>query len=329
MIIDKFQRKHDYLRISITERCNLRCFYCMPESGVALSPKNHLMTYEEILQIARIFVGMGVRKIRLTGGEPLVRKEVDFIIKGLGQLPVELAMTTNGILVHQHIDAFKKAGLQKINISLDTLRADRFAQITKRNSFDKVWQNILLLQKHGFKVKLNAVLMNDVNLDEIQDFISLTQHMPIQVQFIEFMPFDGNAWDWKRGVSKEEILGLTGAYFGAEKLLKISDSPNDTASNYQIKGHRGSFGIISAVSNPFCDSCNRLRLTANGRLKNCLFSNTETDLLSSYRLGKDIRPLIVQNIKGKEKERGGWEHFEDSSHPDNRYQNRSMILIGG
>ena len=153
MILDQFQRKHDYLRISITERCNLRCFYCMPEAGVALSPKSTLMTYEEILQIARTFVDMGVRKIRLTGGEPLVRKEVDFIIKGLGNLPVELAMTSNGILVHQHLETFKQAGLQKINISLDTLRPDRFVQITKRNTYSKVWQNIVLLQKQGFKVK--------------------------------------------------------------------------------------------------------------------------------------------------------------------------------
>ncbi len=329
MILDQFQRKHDYLRISITERCNLRCFYCMPEAGVALSPKSTLMTYEEILQIARTFVDMGVRKIRLTGGEPLVRKEVDFIIKGLGNLPVELAMTSNGILVHQHLETFKQAGLQKINISLDTLRPDRFVQITKRNTYSKVWQNIVLLQKQGFKVKINVVLMNDVNLDEIQDFILLTKQMPIQIQFIEFMPFDGNAWDWSRVVSKQEILGLTGAYFGEANLLKIEDGPNDTASNYQIKDHKGSFGIISTVSNPFCDSCNRLRLTANGHLKNCLFSNTESDLLGAYRRGEDIRPLILETVKAKEKERGGWAHFEDPEHPDNQYKNRSMILIGG
>lgn len=329
MIIDQFQRQHDYLRISITERCNLRCFYCMPEQGVALTQKSDLMTYEEILQLANIFVDMGVRKIRLTGGEPLVRKEVDFIIKALGQLPIELAMTTNGVLVDRHLPAFRQAGLRKINISLDSLQAKRFEYITKRNTFDKVWNNMHLLIDEGFDVKLNVVLMKSENLDEIQDFIALTEQLQIQVQFIEFMPFDGNAWDWSKGVSKNEILGFAGAYFGNDNVKKIADKPNDTASNYKIDGFEGSFSIISTVSNPFCDSCNRLRLTANGRLKNCLFSGGETDLLSALRKGEDVRSLILQNVQTKAKERGGWEHFEDLSHPDNHYQNRSMILIGG
>lgn len=329
MMIDQHQRVHDYLRISLTERCNLRCFYCMPEEGVELAPKSNLMSYEEVLSIAKVFVELGVKKIRLTGGEPLVRKDVQLIIKELGKLPVELAITTNGILVHRFIDTFKKAGLKAINISLDTLDADKFAIVTKRNVFDKVRQNIDLLLKEGFKVKLNAVLMRAVNLDEIIDFIKLTQHQNLQVQFIEFMPFDGNQWDWKRGISLAEILEMVAAAYGEDQILRIADKPNDTAVNYKIKDYKGSFAIISSITNPFCATCNRIRLTANGRIKNCLFSTSETDLLTPYRNQEDIKPIILKSIYNKKEKRGGWENFEDFANPDNHNQNRSMILIGG
>ncbi len=329
MIKDQHNRTHDYLRISLTEKCNLRCFYCMPAEGVELAPRSHLMTYEEVLAIAKVFVELGVKKIRLTGGEPLVRKGVGFIIEELGKLPVKLAITTNGIIVDRFIDTFKKAGLEAVNVSLDTLDRDKFAVVTKRDYFEKVLQNIHLLLKEGFKVKINAVLIKDINFEEITDFIDLAKEQPLEIQFIEFMPFGGNKWDWDKGISRQEIIDKVTAFYGAENVERIDDEPNDTSVNYKIKNYRGSFAIISSITNPFCSTCNRIRLTANGRIKNCLFSTSETDLLIPFRNGEDIKPLILGNIKEKHPERGGWKSFEELSDPDNHNQNRSMILIGG
>ncbi|WMX17451.1 MULTISPECIES: GTP 3',8-cyclase MoaA [unclassified Aureispira] len=329
MIKDQHNRIHDYLRISLTERCNLRCFYCMPEEGVELAPKSHLMTYEEILSIATTFVEMGVKKIRLTGGEPLVRKDATIIIEALGALPVELAITTNGIIVDRFVAAFKKAGLKAVNISLDTLDRDKFALVTKRDDFQKVRQNIDLLLAEGFHVKINVVLMRAINFDEIIDFIELTKAQNLQIQFIEFMPFDGNQWDWKKGISLAEIVEKATNYYNENNILRIADKPNDTAVNYKVRGYQGSFAIISTITNPFCGTCNRIRLTANGRIKNCLFSTSETDLLTPFRAGEDIRPIILKSIQSKAPARGGWESLEAFSKPENHGQNRSMILIGG
>jgi cyclic pyranopterin phosphate synthase len=301
----------------------------MPEEGVELAPKSHLMTYEEILTIATTFVAMGVKKIRLTGGEPLVRKDANVIIEALGKLPVELAITTNGIIVDRFINSFKKAGLKAVNVSLDTLDRDKFALVTKRDDFDKVYQNIDLLLSEGFLVKINVVLMRAINFDEIIDFINLTEHKNIQIQFIEFMPFDGNKWDWEKGISLAEIIEKANVHYQEKNVLRIQDKPNDTAVNYQIKDYKGSFAIISTITNPFCSTCNRIRLTANGRIKNCLFSTGETDLLTPFRAGEDIQPIILKSIQSKAPERGGWKSLEDFSKPENHGQNRSMILIGG
>lgn len=329
MIKDQQNRVHDYLRISLTERCNLRCFYCMPEEGVELAPKSHLMTYEEILAIATTFVEMGVKKIRLTGGEPLIRKDANIIIEALGKLPIELAITTNGIIVDRFIPSFKKAGLKAVNVSLDTLDRDKFALVTKRDAFEKVRKNIDLLLAEGFLVKINVVLMRAINFDEIIDFINVTEHKNLQIQFIEFMPFDGNKWDWEKGISLAEIIEKANAHYQENNVLRIEDKPNDTAVNYKIKGYQGSFSVISTITNPFCSTCNRIRLTANGRIKNCLFSTGETDLLTPFRAGEDIQAIIFKSIQSKALERGGWESLEAFSKPENHGQNRSMILIGG
>ncbi|MCH2022877.1 MAG: GTP 3',8-cyclase MoaA [Saprospiraceae bacterium] len=329
MIVDKYNRIHNYLRISLTERCNLRCFYCMPEEGIELAPKSNLMTYEEIMGITRQFVELGVNKIRLTGGEPLVRKDAKYIINQLSSLPVELALTTNGIIADRFIDTFKLAKLNNINISLDTLDRDKFAIVTKRDYFDKVLSNIYLLLSEGFNVKINAVLIKEINLEELTDFIDLTKDLPLTIQFIEFMPFGGNKWDWDKGISRKTILNLVSEYYGSKNLIKIDDAPNDTAINYKIRNYLGSFGIISTVTNPFCSTCNRIRLTANGHIKNCLFSTEETDLLTPYRNGEDIKSIILKNVSSKYAERGGWNSFEELANPVNHNQNRSMILIGG
>ncbi len=326
---DTFGRQHTYLRISLTELCNLRCTYCMPAEGIQLSPKSHIMTFEEVYAIAKIFVKHGVTKIRLTGGEPLVRKDVDVILKKLATLPVELAISTNAITVDRFIDTFKSCNIRNINVSLDSLVAEKFNQITRRNDFEKVYQNIQLLIAEGFNVKLNAVLMKGFNDNEIIDFIKFTKDLPVAVRFIEFMPFDGNKWNKEKMVSYEEVMTFVNSTFDENEVLRIKDAPNDTSKNYKIEGYKGTFAIISSVTNPFCDSCNRIRLTANGQIKNCLFSATESDLLTPLREGKDIEPIIQKTIQGKFKIRGGMDTLEKLQEPKLHSQNRSMITIGG
>jgi len=326
---DKFGRQHTYLRISLTELCNLRCTYCMPAEGIQLSPKFHIMTYDEVYTLAKTFVDYGVTKIRLTGGEPLVRKDADVILKKLATLPVELSITTNAVIVDRFIDVFKSCGIHNINVSLDSLNNKKFKQITRRNDFEKVYKNIMLLVNEGFNVKLNAVLIKGFNDNEIIDFIQLSKNLPVSVRFIEFMPFDGNKWDKEKMVSYAEVMAYVNDNFKPEDVIRLQDAPNDTSKNYQIKGYKGSFAIISSVTNPFCDSCNRIRLTANGKLKNCLFSATESDLLTPLRQGQNIEPIIQKAIQSKYKVRGGMDTLKKLEEPKLHSQNRSMITIGG
>jgi len=326
---DTHGRDHTYLRISLIERCNLRCSYCMPEEGVQLSPKSHLMAYEEIYDIAKTFVKHGVTKIRLTGGEPLIRKDIPIILEKLASLPVELSITSNAVIIDNFIDVLKQNGVKNINVSLDSLDKEKFKHITRRNEFKKVYNNILLLVKEGFSVKVNAVLMKGFNDDEIIDFINFTKDLPISVRFIEFMPFDGNKWDISKMVSYKEVMKYVNATFSEENIIRLQDAPNDTSKNYKIKGYKGSFAIISSVTNPFCDSCNRLRLTANGQLKNCLFSSTESDLLTALRSGKSIEPIIQKAVQAKLKIRGGMNTIKKLKEPKLHGKNRSMITIGG
>ena len=329
ILTDSFGRKHTYLRISLTELCNLRCTYCMPAEGIQLAPKSHIMSYDEVFTIAKTFVDHGISKIRLTGGEPLVRKDVQVILKQLSTLPVDLSITTNAILVDRFIDVFKECGIKNINVSLDSLNAEKFKTITRRDQFDKVYENLLLLISEGFNVKVNAVLIKGFNDNEIFDFVEMTKDLNIAVRFIEFMPFSGNNWDKSRLVSLQQILDSLETSYTKDKIHRIADAPNDTSKNYQIDGYKGTFAIISSVTNPFCDSCNRVRLTANGHIKNCLFSNTESDLLTPLREGKSIEPIIAKALQSKFKMRGGMDTDEKLQSPDIHGQNRSMITIGG
>ncbi|WP_029489175.1 GTP 3',8-cyclase MoaA [Ochrovirga pacifica] len=330
ILTDRFQRSHSYLRISITERCNFRCTYCMPAAGIPLSPKNHIMTYEEVFLVAQKFVALGVTKIRITGGEPLVRKDVALILEKLATLPVELSITTNGVLIDKYIETFKACGIQKINVSIDSLDEQKFNTITRRNDFKKVMENIRLFVKDDFfKIKLNCVLMKGFNEDEIPAFIQLTKDLNINVRFIEFMPFDGNKWNLDQLVSHQQVLDKATQFFGNSLVGKIEDAPNDTSKNYRINNYQGSFAIISTVTNPFCDSCNRIRLTANGKLKNCLFSNGETDLLTALRNGESIETAIRVAINSKRKMRGGMDTQQQFTSDELRNQNRSMTAIGG
>jgi cyclic pyranopterin phosphate synthase len=301
----------------------------MPEEGVALTPRSHLMTYEEIYDISKVFVANGVTKIRLTGGDPLIRKDLPVILEKLSSLGIELSISTNAVIVDKFIDTLKENNVKSINVSLDTLDREKFKQITRRDEFERVYKNIHLLINEGFKVKINAVLMKDFNENEIIDFINFTKDLPISFRFIEFMPFDGNKWDMAKMLSYKEIMQRVCETFSEDQIIRMNDAPNDTSKNYKIKGYAGSFAIISSVTNPFCDSCNRLRLTANGRLKNCLFSASESDLLTTLRAGKSIEPIIQKAVSSKLKIRGGMDTLEKLQEPKLHSQNRSMITIGG
>ena len=256
----------------------------------------------------------------------MVRKDAAEIIKALSKLPVKLTLTTNGSRLHEFVDDLDESGVHSLNISLDTLQAEKFQLITKRNQFEKVHDNIQLLLKRGFHVKVNMVVRKDLNDNEINDFVEWTKREPVHVRFIEFMPFSGNRWASNKVVTMQQILEVIGERYEVERL---QDEKHDTAKGFRVPGHLGTFAIIRTMSANFCGDCNRLRLTADGKMKNCLFAEKETDLLTALRSGIDVIPLIHQNIRSKAKELGGqfttdFEHL----HPE-EIHNRSMITIGG
>lgn len=326
MLVDSFKRNHDYLRISLTDVCNFRCHYCIPHVEVTFMPASRLMNADEIETIAETFVKLGVNKIRLTGGEPLLRKDFEAILLKLAKFPVSLAITTNGDRVNKFIDLFKETGLNSLNISLDSLDREKFKSITKRDKFDQVLSNINLLLKNNFHVKINMVVMKGINEDEILQFVEWTKHKPVHVRFIEFMPFDKNQWNKNTVFTYDEMLEVISKEYS---FVKIKDQFNDTAKKYKPLGHEGTFAVISTMSQPFCNTCNRMRLTADGKMKNCLFSKGETDILRALRKGEDITPLIKMNVLSKAKKLGG--QFEDDFKKIDTQNivNRSMIKIGG
>ncbi len=323
-LIDNFDRKHNYLRLSLTDKCNFRCFYCMPEGTVDFSPFKNLMQADEIFKIVSELVDLGVTKVRFTGGEPLVRKDAKHIISLLSTLPIELAITTNGYLLDQYIDFFKEIGLSSVNISLDTLKEDKFKEITKRDFFHKVLDNIKKASEAGLNVKINTVVMRGINDDEIVDFVQWSNENDYAIRFIEFMPFNGNKWDWTRVVKHDEILSL----IEQEHIVtRTEDAKNDTSKNFSIEGFKGSFAIISSISKPFCGSCNRIRLTADGKLKNCLFSSGEKNVLAAFRNGESMSEIFNESLIEKKAERAGLD-FNQKSGIINA-DKRSMFSIGG
>lgn len=326
MLIDSFDRVHNYLRISLTDNCNLRCFYCMPEEDYEFTPHSRLMQPEEIESLAKLFVDNGVSKIRLTGGEPLVRKDAADIILRLAKLPVKLTLTTNATRLHDFVDVLEEAKVSSLNISLDTLDPDKFNIITRRDSFKKVMDNINLMIARNFHVKVNVVVMKGMNDHEINDFVAWTKKVPVHVRFIEFMPFEGNRWTSNQVFTWKEMLDEISRKYSP---VALKGDIHDTAKKYSIEGHQGTFAVISTMSSPFCAGCNRMRLTADGKMKNCLFSQEETDLLTALRKGDDVLPLIQDSIRSKAKELGGQftKDFEKIHTED--LHNRSMISIGG
>jgi len=326
MILDKFNRVHDYLRISLTDNCDLRCFYCMPEEDYQFTPNQQLMQADEIEAIAKAYVAEGVKKIRLTGGEPLVRKDFADILKRLGNLKVEITMTTNGTRLHEFVDVIKSSGIQSLNISLDTLQKDRFILMTKRDKHEQVMRNIQLMLDNGINVKVNVVAMKGVNDEEIIDFVQWTKDTPVHIRFIEFMPFDRNKWNSDKVITLQQILDKVSTQFEIESIDRL---PHETAKKYRVSGHAGTFAVISTMTAPFCGDCNRIRLTADGKMKNCLFSQSETDILGAYRKGEDIKPLIYQNISEKKEALGGQFTIDMEKIETTALHNRTMISIGG
>jgi cyclic pyranopterin phosphate synthase len=298
----------------------------MPEEEYEFTPASRLMQVNEIEAIAKIFVAQGVNKIRLTGGEPLVRKDADKIILSLSRLPVALTLTTNGTRLHEYVETLKEANIKSLNISLDTLQPDKFLLLTRRDQFKQVYDNIHLLINQGFHVKVNVVAMKGMNDMEINDFIEWTKDTPVHVRFIEFMPFSGNKWTSNKVFTLQQILEVVQSKY---EVIRLTDELHDTAKKYTVPGHAGTFAVISTMTSPFCSGCNRMRLTADGKMKNCLFSKEETDLLTAFRKGENILPLIQQSITSKAKELGGQftADFEHVHAED--IHNRSMITIGG
>ena len=337
-LVDSFNRKHNYLRISLTERCNLRCDYCMPENGVELTSQEKLLNKDEIVRAARIFVEeCGVDKVRLTGGEPLLRKDIIDLCADIKRLDglKDLGITTNGILLKRRLPDLLHAGVNLFNVSLDTLDEEKFARITKRRGLPHVLDAISHAVDLGVEpLKVNCVVMRGVNDDEIEHFVSWTKYMPVEMRFIEFMPFHANGWSRDTLVPFREMV----------KRIKIShpsfkrlDDTNDSVTSskvakvWQVPGHAGTVGFITSMSQQFCGSCNRLRMMADGNLKVCLFGSREYDLGSLLRSSCVADNEIVDAIRGaldqKHAALGGSSNVEELLASSDL--NRSMVRIGG
>lgn len=327
-LVDTFGRHHDYLRISITEKCNLRCRYCMPEEGVKLTPDEKLLTTDEIVRIARIFASEGVHKIRLTGGEPTVRKDVVELVKRLHEIPGidEICMTSNGLALHRKLQALFENGLTSLNLSMDTMINGKFILITRRNGLSAVMKSLRKALSFGtLKVKINTVVMRNINDDEILNFVELTKDHPIDVRFIEYMPFDGNKWSKNKMVAYKEILEIINAKY--PDLTRLQPKHGDTAKMYQVPSFKGRVGFITSMTSDFCATCTRLRITNDGNLKVCLFGNEEVSLRDVLRKGasdKEVLEVIGKAVKKKKAKHGGLTVAELKDRP-----NRPMILIGG
>jgi GTP 3',8-cyclase len=303
MLHDRYRRAISYLRISVTDRCNLRCVYCMPPEGIVWQPHSSIMSYEEIVEVARVMAGEGLREIRLTGGEPLVRPGVADLVRMLAALPgiEDIALTTNGVLLDKMSAELASAGLRRVNVSLDTLRPERFARISRGGDWSRTWRGLEAAEAAGLTpIKLNMVVLRGVNEDEIEDMARITLTHPWQVRFIELMPTQ-NQVPWG-----SEFPPLEEAYISLQEIKKrleplgleavTTKVGNGPASEYRLRDGIGKIGFISPVGDSFCSRCNRLRLTADGRLRPCLFSDLEVALLPALRAGEPILPLIEQAV---------------------------------
>ncbi|WP_232463390.1 GTP 3',8-cyclase MoaA [Tumebacillus avium] len=303
MLIDKFQRVHDYLRISVTDRCNLRCRYCMPEEGLPFLEPAHYLSFDEITEVVTVAAKLGVRRLRITGGEPLVRPNLEKLVGRLSAIPGidDIALTTNGIYLAQRAQALKEAGITRVNISLDSLQPERFAKITRGGDLSRVLEALERSYEVGFDpVKLNVVLMKGFNEDEIDDFLRLSIERNVTVRFIEYMPIGHEGEDWKASYLPLETV-LERCRINGWEPVKLSQEikGNGPAENYQIPGAKGAFGLIHPVSDHFCQSCNRLRLTADGNLKPCLYWEDEFNVKKALGDEGQLTELFLRALDAK------------------------------
>jgi len=324
LIFDNHNRLINYLRLAVTDRCNLRCFYCMPAEGIRYLPKNELLSFEELVRVVSVLAEMGITKIRLTGGEPFLRKDLLQLMKMIRQIPgiKELHLTTNGLLAGDHIDELRQL-VDSVNLSLDTLDRDRFHQITRRDEFEKCWTAFHKIRQARIPVKLNMVVMDGKNTDDIIPMAELSREEGISVRFIEEMPFNGTGsfhqqinWD------HVAILNLLRSHY--PDLKRLPSGPGATASLYEIPGYNGTVGIIAAYSRTFCGTCNRIRLTAQGILKTCLYDQgvlSVRDLLRSGVSDDDLKASLMQSFRERPKD--GFEAEKASG------VFQSMSTIGG
>jgi molybdenum cofactor biosynthesis protein A len=306
IIYDNHGRPITYLRLAVTDRCNLRCFYCMPEDGVKYLPKSKVLTYEEMLRIVGVMAKLGIQKVRITGGEPFVRQNLmDFMyqlsdIEGIN----EINITTNGILTGQYIRQMKEIGVRSVNLSLDTLDQKRFYEITRRDEFPKVNETLYRLIDEGFEVKINAVVMDGKNTEDIIPLTELTKNHNVSVRFIEEMPFNGEGLHYpKLEWNLHKILAELKANY--PDLQKLKDAPSSTSYNYQVPGYQGNVGIIAAFSRTFCGTCNRIRLTAQGDLKTCLYDDgvlNLRDLLRDGATDEDLQNQLLTAFSNRPKD---------------------------
>lgn len=325
MLIDNHGRVINYLRLSVTDNCNMRCQYCMPAEGIAFSPSKELLTWDEMFLLASTFVELGIKKIRITGGEPFVRKGLMEFLHRLAAVEglEDISITTNATLIGEHIAALKKLNILNINVSMDSLDKERFNTITRRDYFDVVLNNVHRLLQNGFNVKINCVVMGGQNTDDIIPFINFANDHDVDVRFLEEMPFNGHSkgfdnleWDYKK------IMGVIQSSFSA--IHPVSSVAGSTSENYIIDNRKGSFGIIPSFSRTFCGTCNRIRLSAKGELQTCLYTNESISLkkvVSENMNAQSVKPLIIKAIESRFKD--GFEAEEKTIFK------KSMSLIGG
>jgi len=329
LLKDNHGRNINYLRLAVTDKCNLRCFYCMPEEGLNWLSRDELMSYEELLRACTVMVNRGIDKIRITGGEPFVRKDIMKLLTGLSALSglKDLSMTTNGVLTAPYVSEMKKLGIHNVNVSLDTLDENRFFTITLRDEFKKVMATLEELLRNDMNVKINAVVMAGKNTQDIAPMVELTKHLPVSVRFIEEMPFNGDGhvysgleWDHAR------ILDEIRRHF--PEIKKVADPANSTAYNYQVPGHKGGVGIIAAYSRTFCGTCNRIRVTPQGVLKNCLYDDGVLNIRDLMRAGQNDDAL-EQHLKTAfgTRAKDGWE--AERLRIERNGIHESMATIGG
>lgn len=327
-LIDSFGRIHTSLRLSVTDRCNIRCFYCMPSEHVDFLPRPEILTFEELTRSTRIFSKLGINKLRLTGGEPLVRRELPELIRQLREIEAirEVALTTNAILLDRHAAELRRAGLDRINVSLDTLDAKQFEQITRRDNLDDVVRGIRTAQQVGFRnIRLNAVAVEGLIESQILPLVKFCVENELQLRFIEFMPLNSSGnWTHSDVLTGKKIRQMIEQELG-ELVPCERDDPAQPSTDYQLFDHKGTVGFINSVSEPFCGACNRVRLTADGKIRNCLFSHVEWDLRSLLRsdaTDQEIQQRIVECVSNKKAAHGiGTSDFEKPK--------RAMYQIGG